>query len=259
MAKPKILFLDIETAPAKVYTFSLFKPFIGNDQIIEPSRILCWSAQWYGSKKVLFRSEYHDGQEVMMQEIRDLLDEADAVVGYNSKRFDVPWLKGEITLAGLEQPSPFQHVDLYQVARSNMRLLSGKLDYLAWRLLNERKVTHTGFQLWIDCMDGDDETKAKAWRLMKKYSVKDTALMPPIYDILRPVIKSIPNHGLWDVPLVEDNREYNYTCPRCGATKVQSRGFSRTTAGVFRRFHCQECGGWSKTPQRLATTDLRPL
>ena len=164
----KLLALDIETAPATVYTFSLFKPVIGHNQVKDPGRILCFSAQWRGQKKVMFYSEHEHGQEEMLRVLHELLDEADVVLHYNGASFDIPWIEGELMLAGYPPPSPFRQIDLFQFFKRHSRLLSKKLDYVAHRFLDEQKVTHNGFQLWIDCMEGDE----KAWKLMKKYGIE---------------------------------------------------------------------------------------
>jgi hypothetical protein len=44
------------------------------------------------------------------------------------------------------------------------------------------KVKHSGFQLWIDCMAGND----KAWREMKKYQIQDVELLDNLYNVLLP-------------------------------------------------------------------------
>lgn len=242
----KTLFLDIETRPASVYVFSLFKPVIGMDQIIEPSRIIAISWQWLGSKKTEFMSEFHDGADEMHAKMHEILDEADIVVGYNSKRFDIPWITGELILRGYAPPAPFFHIDLYQSAKQNMRLLSGKLDYLSLRLLDDRKVSHEGFNLWKSCMAGD----AKAWARMKKYALKDTALMLPIYDILRPWIKGHPN-----VALIDGQFE---ACTKCSSSDLEKRGLKHTGTSSFQQYRCRACGSWSRGSQRVETTALRP-
>jgi hypothetical protein len=47
---PKILLLDIETAPATAYVWKLFDENVGLDQLITPGRIICWAAKWYKGK-----------------------------------------------------------------------------------------------------------------------------------------------------------------------------------------------------------------
>jgi len=55
-SEAKILFLDIESAPSRVYTWGLFNQNIALNQIEEPGYTLCWAAKWFGKKKMLFSS-----------------------------------------------------------------------------------------------------------------------------------------------------------------------------------------------------------
>lgn len=247
MTKPAILFLDVETAPAKVYTFSLFKPIIGIDQIVEPPRIICWSAKWLGTKKVLFDSEFHSDYDSMIKGIFDLVDKADVIVTYNGQSFDQPWLEGEFIAAGLGRPSPTTHIDLYRISKKHMKLISGKLDYLSLTLLGERKTSHEGFNLWRKCIEKDHPEHASAWAKMKKYSLRDTALMEPIYDLLSPYVTEI-NWGLFSGE--------EFVCPVCGTDDLQKRGFKATGASVFQQYRCAN-GHWSRDSKRTTTTSLR--
>lgn len=244
----KILYYDIETAPAQVYTWSLFKPHIGIDQIISPSRILGFSYMWHGQKKARWVSEYHNSRKEMLDTIHDLFDEADIVIGYNSKGFDTPWVKGELLVEGYLPPAPFLEVDLYQVVKRNTRLLSKKLDYVSELLLGENKVKHSGFAMWKGCIEGDPDS----WELMKKYALVDTELLPPLYEKLRPWITNHPNIALID------SRE-DLSCPRCGSEDHQRRGYLHTGAGRFQRLRCNDCGSWFRMFNRVATTQGRSV
>lgn len=241
----RLLDIDIETAPALVYTFSLFKPMIGMEQIVEHPRIICFSAKWHGSKKVMFYSEHHDGRKEMLDQLHALLDEADAIVTYNGKRFDQPWITGELLLEGYWPPSPFARIDLYQVMRSTTRFISGKLDYAVQRLLGQRKVAHQGFSLWKDCLAGDD----KAWATMKKYAVQDTALLEPLYDVLRPWIKNHPNVAL--------HNGVEAGCTNCGSDDFQRRGFKATGAQLYQQYRCNKCGHWFRGKSAVGSTEMR--
>ena len=59
----RLLFFDLETSPNLVYTWGLFNQNIGINQIVEPTRVLCFGAQWLGESKVHFRSVHHNGRE----------------------------------------------------------------------------------------------------------------------------------------------------------------------------------------------------
>lgn len=246
----RVVALDIETAPAIVFAFSGFKVNIGIDQIIEDPRMIAVSWQWEGEKKVNFASEYHDGYDEMLVALHRVLDEADVVIHYNGKRFDIPWITGEFIVNGLVPVSPYQQIDLYQQLKSKARFFSGKLDYAARRLLDDSKVSHTGFKLWRDCLIGDEDEKRKAWALMKKYAIKDTALLFPIYDQIKGWITAgHPNRALID-GLVG-------ACPICASENVQKRGFAHTGISTFQRLQCQDCGKWFRGSARIGTTDVR--
>ena len=173
---------------------------LGYKDIIEPSRMVAFSAKWRGKRGVMFRSEYHDGRDEMLTELRDLLDEADIVVGYNIARYDVPWTSGELHVEGFDPPSPFKKVDLFQTVKSNTRFLSKKLDYVTGRLLDDHKKDYSMAEFWrlVDDPDTDEETLRREWNRMRTYSKKDTALLEPLFESLLPLIK-MP-HPVTDSP-----------------------------------------------------------
>lgn len=178
----KILLLDIETTPMQVYTWGLYDQNISIDQIIKSTEMLCFGARWLGSKKVIFKSVHHDGKKVMLEELHQLMDEADILVGWNSAAFDHKHINREFFENGMLPPSPVKDLDLMSVVKSNFLFPSNKLDYVAQKLGVGAKVKHSGFSLWIRCMEGDD----KAWAEMKKYQIQDVNLLVDLYEILTP-------------------------------------------------------------------------
>jgi uncharacterized protein YprB with RNaseH-like and TPR domain len=232
----KILFLDIETSPNLAYVWGLFKQNIAINQIEESTEMLCFGARWYGEKKVIFKSVHHDGKEAMLQEVHRLLDEADVLVGWNSKAFDSKHLKRELLEAGMLPPSPYKEMDLMLAVKSQFKFPSNKLDYVSQALGVGEKVKHSGFDLWKRCMAGDN----KAWTEMKKYQLQDVNLLVDLYEKLKPWIPNHPN-----VPL-HDGLEGG--CVTCASTNVQRRGVARTIAGTYQRFQCQDCGKWQRGP-----------
>lgn len=230
----KLLFLDIETAPHKVYSWGLFKQNIAINQIVEPGYTLCWAAKWNHGPEIMFES-VENSERQMLEQMFKLLDEADAVVHYNGRKFDVPTLNKEFIQLGLGVPSPYHQIDLYQVVRSQFRFPSNKLDYVSQALGLGAKVKHMGMELWKGCMDGD----AKAWRLMERYNKQDVRLLPKLYERLLPWIKTHPNHALY----TDDTRP---VCTNCGSHKVQSRGEEHTRTQTYKRYQCTGCGTWLK-------------
>ena len=181
----------------------------------------------------------------MLRELHELLTEADVIITYNGKKFDLPWIKGEFISEGLPPVPPVQHIDLYQVVRANARFLSNKLDYVANKLLGERKVAHQGFGLWKGCLNGDPTARRK----MERYSKQDTALLPKLWDVLRPYTTGA-NAIHAGNPL---------GCPSCGNDRKQSRGYYRTKVSQYRRYQCQNCGHWFRDKVRHEVNETRDL
>lgn len=174
--------LDIETKPIKAYVWGLWDQNVYIDQIIEPTEMLCFGARWLGQKKVTFKSVHHDGKKAMLEELHRMMDKADVLVGWNSASFDHKHINREFLENGMQPPSPVKDLDLMSVTKANFQFPSNKLDYVAQRLGVGAKVKHSGFQLWLDCMAGDD----KAWKEMKKYQIQDVNLLIDLYYELLP-------------------------------------------------------------------------
>lgn len=233
MAGPKILLLDIETAPNRVYTWGLFKQNVSISQIEEPGYTLCWAAKWLGSKRVMWEGiSHHDD---FIQTIWDLLDEADMVVHYNGSKFDIPVLNKEFILAELSPPSPYHEIDLYKTCRGRFRFASNKLDYVSQALGLGGKVQHKGMSLWEGCMRDNEPD----WKIMKKYNKQDVVLLEPLYERLLPWIQPHPNLTLWD-------KKPERRCPSCGSNNLQQRGTAKSLTQTYKRHHCQDCGKWSR-------------
>jgi uncharacterized protein YprB with RNaseH-like and TPR domain len=178
----KILLLDIETTPMQVYTWGLWDQNIGINQIIKHTEMMCFGAKWLGKKQVTFKSAHHHGKQEMLETLHKMMDEADILVGWNSAAFDHKHIRREFLEAGLAPPSDTKDLDLMSVVKANFLFPSNKLDYVAQKLGVGAKVKHSGFELWIECMAGND----KAWREMKKYQIQDVELLDKLYDVLLP-------------------------------------------------------------------------
>ena len=112
----KILTLDIETAPNTANVWGLFKENIPLQRLTESGYILCWSAKWLGEKEIYFNSLHESNKEDMLQQIHNLLGEADSVVHYNGTRFDIPWLNREFAEVHFAPPAPYHQIDLLRDA-----------------------------------------------------------------------------------------------------------------------------------------------
>lgn len=242
----RTLYIDIETSPAQAFVWGAFKQFISLDQIIEDPRILCFAARWAGEKRGVFYSEYEHGRKGMLEAAHRLLTEADVVVHYNGKRFDVPWLMGEFAVSGMSEPAPFQQLDLLATARKKFRFFSNKLDYVAKRFEVGTKVKHEGFGLWKACLAGD----AKAWKRMEKYNRQDVDLLIDLHEALRPWLVAAPSYA---AHAGED------LCPSCGSQDYTREGYAYTAQSTFQRFRCKPCGRWFRSTKRVEGVSVREI
>lgn len=186
--QPRTLYIDIETSPNLVYAWDLYRPIIGVNQIKETGTMLCFAAKWRGEDQIMFEAPWTapfgwTGTELahsyMVARAHDLLNEADVVVHYNGKRFDVPWLNRMFVEQGCAPPKPYKQLDLLQLARK-LKFPSNKLEFVSSHLLGEGKVKHEGFGLWTAVMAGDKDARER----MEAYNKQDVALLETLHDRL---------------------------------------------------------------------------
>ena len=237
---PRVLTLDIETAPALAFVWQLFDVTVSVSQIVEPSRVLCYAGKWLGDKRTTCVSEFHDGKKVMVQTMWDMLNEADIVVGYNHVRFDIPHMNREFMLAGLVPPSPVQHIDLLTVMRRNFKMMSNKLGYVTDAVGLETKLDTGGQALWNQVMAGD----RAAWDKFRRYNIQDVVITEQLFTLLAPWIKS-PHAGLWTGDMS--------SCYACGSTRLVAHGVTRSKTMAWPLTQCADCGAWNKVLKSGAT------
>lgn len=226
--------------------WGLWEQNVSLSQLVESGDVICWAAKWFGSREVEFRSVHHDGKKRMVKRAWKLLDEADTVVHYNGRRFDIPHLQREFLTLGLTPPAPFKQIDLLATCRSQFKFPSNKLDYVSKALGLEGKVKHEGFDLWIRCMAGE----ASAWETMRRYNIQDVELLEDVYGLLQPWVKNHPSHAA----LAGEN-----LCPRCGSSDLVGRGSTFLRTGRYQRFCCKNCGGWTRSTKRLDGVSVTEL
>lgn len=245
----RTLFIDIETSPNLVYTFGLRNQFIGPEQIVKPTRLLCFAAQWYGEDDTQFYSEWNDGRIGMLEQAHALLEQADAVIHYNGEKFDERRLNQEFAAEGWDPPAPYQRIDLWRTINRRFDLPSQKLTYALRHFGLDDKLSTGGIGLWMDVLQERSEACAK----MEEYNRNDVAIMVPLYEALLPWIPGHPNKVLYDGTGLAPE------CPVCGSSKVQKRGFARTQVASYQRYKCMDCGSWSREGRRQWGTDLRQV
>jgi uncharacterized protein YprB with RNaseH-like and TPR domain len=209
----------------------MYKENIGTQQVVEPGGIICVGYKWVGEREVEVLTEWELGSEVMLRRVHSLIESADLVVGKNSVRFDIPWIRTEFLKYGIGSMPPISHVDLEKVARYNFRFLSNKLDFICDYLGIGHKVQHEGFPLWRKVMEGNEVAQRK----MKRYCAGDIRITERLYKKMRGYISDHPFMG--DTP--------SDKCAVCGGP-TEGRGWRRTKAFMIQKVHClnKNCDAW---------------
>lgn len=226
----KVLLLDIETKPTKVYVWRAYgEQHISPEQVVDNGGIICVGAKWLGEKETHLFSDWEHGHETMLMLVHEMMSYADAIVTYNGDKFDLPILRGEFILTGLKDIPPSTSIDCIKTVRK-FGFFMNKLQYISQRFKIGEKIKHEGFALWTAVMSGDKAAEKR----MAKYCVQDVRLLEKLYLFIRPYIRNHPHMG--KVGAAE--------CGACGSKHVHSRGTRRTRAFKIQRLQCQDCGSW---------------
>lgn len=234
---PKVLLLDIETAPLLGYVWGLWENNVALNQVHTDWFILSWSAKWLGAKDVMYQDQ-RDAKDIeddsgILKGIWKLLDEADIIITQNGKKFDQKKLNARFIINGFQPPSSYRHIDTVQIARTHFGFTSNKLEYMSDKLNKKyKKLKHekfSGFDLWKECLSGN----LAAWKEMEKYNKYDVLSLEELYNKFSPWDNSV------DFNVYHDSTE---TVCTCGSKDFVSRGYRYTNTGKFKRSNCKACG-----------------
>ena len=173
---PKVLVLDIETAPLLSFHWGLFDQNIPLNMLQRDWFVLSWTAKWLHEDKVMYKDQRNKkgkaltNDKQLLKPLWKLMDEADIILGQNSTAFDIKKLNAKFLENGLGVPSFYKKIDTLQLARKHFSFTSCKLEYMSKKFNKVyKKQDHeefSGFKLWDECMKGN----VKAWNCMKTYN-----------------------------------------------------------------------------------------
>lgn len=236
---PKVLFLDIETAPLLGYLWSIWQDGIAPSQVVSDWYILTWSAKWMDSDKMLYATMfenkgYRPGSEddgPAVRKLWSLLNEADYVITHNGNKFDLKKINTRFLVHGLGPPNPYKSIDTLRIAKGAFGFTSNKLEFIAQVLLGEGKLETGGMKLWQQCLAGN----AEAWGDMLAYNQQDVLLLEKVYYKLRAWDRMHPNFA------VHSNKEV-LSCTVCGSENVKPTGDTvKTPTGAYLGYVCKDC------------------
>jgi uncharacterized protein YprB with RNaseH-like and TPR domain len=228
-SKPRILFFDIESTSLKA-SFGY---------------AMCIGYKWLGDKKVTIlgvddykthkKEPWNDKQ--LLIDFAKVINEADIICGWFSKFFDVPFINTRLIKHGQPPIAPAAHMDLWFTAKKKLKMHSNRLIAVAEFFGVSDKTPVDAH--WIMAQAGH----APSIKYIKDHCRGDITTLEAVYHKLLPLIEH-PN-----VNVITGKID---GCPKCGASKLQKRGYTIAATTKTQRFHCTGCGGWSKgKPERV--------
>lgn len=237
--KPKIIVYDIETSPIVTTSWGIYTQFIGHNSILKDWFIISAAWKTLGEKtvhSVQIDKPYDDFRVV--KKIRDVLADADCIIGQNLDKFDMRKLNARMIFHGIAPLPPIPTIDTKKEAKKIAAFTSNKLDYLGKFLLGAGK-QHVDFELWLRILNGDK----KALKEMVEYNKIDVVRNEEVYEKLKPYMKNHPHIGV-----IAGNSKF-HSCPNCGGTHLKRNGTRSTRAGVLKQeLQCLDCGSFQRVP-----------
>lgn len=247
-SSPRILFVDVETAPATVLAFGRFNQNFTEDHVVdEGGYLLCYAAKWLGSDKIISNYiKYWDIQDkddsILCDQLWELYEQADIVVAHNAIKFDHKVIQTRCAANYLPPLPKVKVVDTLQMAKKHLRLPSNKLDSIGSYFGLGRKLDTGGIKLWADVLQGDADAMSK----MLEYNEQDVNLLEKVYLRLRH-LGSDANYAMWY------NDEY-LRCPSCGSEAVEETGRSvKMGVSSYDEYRCDDCGAVHRSRQNTVS------
>ena len=200
------------------------------------ARLLCIGYKWYGEKKVHIpkielpeSGSWDKAEKQLVKDFMEVYEQADILVTYNGKRFDVPAVQAKALHYGLGVLPNTPHVDLYYTAKSNLKISRKSLQNVGFFLgLNQEKTPVNG-KLWLEAQSGNK----KALKDIVDHCRADVLMLEEAYTVMRPLVRTHPRVDGYG------------PCRVCGSRKLQRRGpYITKTKNNAQRVQCQECGSW---------------
>lgn len=230
--EPKILILDIETAPLLVRTYGLWNQNISTGFIQKDWYILSFAAKWLDSDEIFYLDcrDTHEDDSKICELAWSLINEADVVVGHNSDRFDLKKLNTRFLKHDMQPMAKKMSVDTLKIAKKYFKITSNKLDYIAKFLNLEGKKLSKKYsqqEMWNGCCDGVRDCFIEN----EKYNIQDIIVTQNVYLKL----------AKWDESINYQSIMGEFKCI-CGSKDFKRDGNRYTKQGEFQRFRCAECG-----------------
>lgn len=249
--KPKILFWDLESSLMEGYFFGIWQQNIPLTRVKKQSHLL--TASWalndgvvQGVRLTPEQVRVSDDLDVVVK-IVQAINEADLIVTFNGKKFDVKLLNTRALFWGLPPIKPVKHIDLMEQSKRLFKFPSNSMQNISMYLGEDGKIATSGTRLWERCAEWENyQTCSNALEEMLTYNGQDIEVTRDLYYCFQGWMKNVPNLGT-----ITNEVSGNHTvrCSHCGSDNVSHRNDKTYTAvSAFDLYRCGEenCRGVSR-------------
>ncbi len=230
----KRLFFDIETS----YNIGSFWE-AGYDKkvpytnIIKERAIICICYKWEGDSKIYYLTWDKDQcDKKMLTDFMKVMNEADEIVGQNSDRFDIPWVRTRCLIHGISMFPTYATLDTLKIARSKFKFNSNTLDYMS-KIMGFKGKLPTSYDLWDRIILNKEK---KALDYMVKYCQADVKKLEQVFNKLKPYIVSKVHFGAL-------KGEEKTSCPECSSNNTKISKTRISALGTKKiQMQCNDCG-----------------
>jgi DNA polymerase elongation subunit (family B) len=233
--KLKRLFFDIEVSPNLVLTWAAgYKQIVRYQEIVRERAVICICWKWEGESKVHSLQWTAGDDKEMLEKFAAVLEEADEVVGHNSDRFDIRWLRTRCLYHGIKLSPYIKGVDTLKLAKAGFRFNSNRLDYIGKFLqVGGKRIVSGHEDLWQSITMHNDQ---KALDKMIAYCKRDVKLVEDVYHKLE-------DYGVYKTHAGVLAGKDKLSCPRCASEQTISRGSRVSATGQRKKIlSCNDCG-----------------
>jgi len=177
------IFFDIETSPNVVFSWRIGnKISLSHDNIIDERAIICICWKWEGEEKIHSLQWDKGCDKDLLQKFSKIIDSADEVIGQNSDRFDIKWLRTRAIFHNIPLSIKYNSIDTLKMAKAGFNFNNNRLDYMG-KFLGVGGKNETGYNLWKDIILHNSK---EAMFTMIEYCKKDVKLLEDVYKKLQP-------------------------------------------------------------------------
>lgn len=227
---------------------------------------LCVGYKWVGKKRVHIlglddfnevceccnRIKNPSDDKELVSRFAEVMAQADAMVSWYGKGFDIPFLQTRLLAWGLPPLPPVPHIDgCRDIAQKHLKLHSNRLAVVQEFLgLKDAKTPLTP-EHWTKARNGE----LSGLRYVEEHCRKDVLVLEEAYLKLRQLMPRHPN-----VALMEN---YKNGCPTCGGQNLVAHdkrqgGYVTGTRG-YSMLQCKDCGVWVKVPKSTISGGYQSL